>query len=293
MSSESSHQVQQPEQMEFPEPFLPKSEEEKIAYVKSFLIPEPIGNLSNFNFSGLDAVLEAIHTCEGFRRIISYRPQLWLPEQIARFFITYQCPVADDVFSATFRLACPENVEDPIQILPLICKTYGIPDSGDVEIGVWKGGIVALEIDEQVLNNFYNRAVMHPTAAYDGRKFARPLLHPEYRYLFDLIHKVLLAYTGNNDAVTPAKFRLMAAVMLNLPVNWARLLLALLNEEFVKIKESMDDNEVVTRFQVTKKLRYCSKVCAIINGISADTGRSMEWRGSSAFPVALLPKDRR
>lgn len=62
------------------------------------------------------------------------------------------------------------------------------------------------------------------------RTFNWKLLRPEYRVLFDFVHMVFLSYAGTNDSVTHAKFKVMTAVVKNMNVNWARLLVNLFIE---------------------------------------------------------------
>lgn len=54
---------------------------------------------------------------------------------------------------------------------------------------------------------------------YGLKGFVRTWLKPEFRTLFDVVHKVLLSQSGTNDHVTHEIFKIMVVVYLNLPVN--------------------------------------------------------------------------
>lgn len=291
MAESSSHQ-DQPSSSDIPKPVLPTSVEEKRKIIQKFLSPEPMANLDSYGYSGLDEIYSAVNDAVGFQRMIQYSPRYWLPQQVATFFLSFCSGDESDPQSATFMLQRPTSNE-PIPILSLICKIYEIPDAGEIDLIISKPSGVLLDISNEDLQTVYQKALMQPAKSYDGKRFVRPALRPEYRALFDLVHKVFLGYHGNHDAVTPAKFRIIAAIVQKLSVNWARLLLALLKEEVKQISQVVDESGQLVEFKVSKKLRLSTKICSLIHGISAGSNQELRWSGRTPFTAGLLPKDKK
>lgn len=64
-----------------------------------------------------------------------------------------------------------------------------------------------------------------------------------YKLLFDLVHKVILSWTRMNEHITTFKFHIMAAVYLNLQVNWVCLLLVQIKEETKKVAKKINSGQ--------------------------------------------------
>lgn len=148
---------------------------------------------------------------------------------------------------------------------------------------------LVLDVPEEDLQAVYQKALMQPGVKYDGKKFTRPMLRPAYKALFDLIHKVFLGYPGNNDAVTPAKFRVMTAIVQKLDVNWARFLLELLNEEVKQLDIKVDENDKLLEFKIARNFRLSTKIYSLILGLHQDH----LWEGMTPFHKDKVPKDKK
>lgn len=75
---------------------------------------------------------------------------------------------------------------------------------------------------------------------------------------YDFVQKVFLCNSGTFDSVTLYKFRMMVAMIQNLNINWARVLLKLLSDEVDLIVDVEKDGK--STVEVKKSLRICTKI---------------------------------
>lgn len=88
-------------------------------------------------------------------------------------------------------------------MLPLVLQAYNLADLGAI----------------CRIHKVYQQTLIQPAKEFDLKTFNRKLLKPEFRILFEFIHKVFISYAGSNESVSLPKFRVMSAVMKQLDVN--------------------------------------------------------------------------
>lgn len=101
-------------------------------------------------------------------------------------------------------------------------KAFDIDNVGSVDLG---------DISLTTLKFIYEVMVMEPERMFKLKSFLRTKLKPAHKLLFDLVHRFFLSQTGTCEQVTTCKFRIIAAVQLNLPFNLPHILLIQIKEE--------------------------------------------------------------
>lgn len=149
----------------------------------------------------------------------------------------------DDISTATFQLTSAKGPEPVVNVLQTIVKAFSINDARNVELG---------DIPLTTLQSLYEEMVIETEGPYQLKNFLS--------LLFDLVHKVLLSQTGTCDQVIVPEFHIMAAVYLNLHVNWPRTLLANIKKETKKVVCKFNDKGEVTELNVKNRLNFCTKI---------------------------------
>lgn len=175
-------------------------------------------------------MIEIITRCDGFFNIITQHPRTTMPFNVAHLLCSLES-VNGDPATATFLV----NEEEERRFLfPLVLQTYRLTDSGAIT-----------QIDDipfELANEVYQQALYEPEEAYDKKTFRRNKLKPVYKYLFEFVHNVFLSYAGSNEAVTFAKFKLLAPIVRQLSVNWGRLLVNLFLKEAEELPSRLNTN---------------------------------------------------
>lgn len=116
--------------------------------------------------------------------------------------------------------------------------------------------------------------------------FPRSNLKLKCRLLCDFMQKVFLSHSCTFDYVTPYKFKMMVVIVLNLEVNWERVLLKLLKDESELIVDKEDGF-----IEVKKSLKMCTKIYFMILK-KFHKGKTL--KDAVLFNVKkLMPKDQR
>lgn len=113
-------------------------------------------------------------------------------------------------------------------------------------------------------------------------------MKPEYRILFEFIHSVFLSYAGYNENVSLPKLRIMSAVLKQLDVNWARLLVNLLIVEATRITQVLDGDRVV-EIKVKYPLHHRTKISFLLHSSLPDH----DWPDKEEISkVQLIPNSK-
>lgn len=114
--------------------------------------------------------------------------------------------------------------DEPILVFLLILHAYGLKDEGDIT-----------RVEDVPLNHVhevYNDIMVQPDEIFNLKTFNRKLLKSEYKILFNFVQKVFMAFARTHELVTLPKFKVFTAVVWGLSMNWARVLLSMLYEEY-------------------------------------------------------------
>lgn len=163
---------------------------------------------------------------KGFNNIVAALSSLFMPHEIAGFFIFLDDGSEEDLSQASFQLPSKGDLESESIVLETIVKAFAIDDAGDVNL---------VDIPTTTLHGVYEEMVMKPKRTFKLQPFLRMKLKPSYMLLFDLFHKLFLSQSRTSEPVTTFKFDIMATFDLSLQLNWAHLLLAQIKEETMMV----------------------------------------------------------
>lgn len=139
-----------------------------------------------------------------FTRSSQPKRNLFLPQQVAGFFLFWNKEIKDNLSSTTFLLTSVRGQEPVIKVLEAVNTAFNIIDVGDVNLD---------NIALTDLQTVYEEIVIPQPkeGTYQLKTFLRARLKPIFRMLFDLVHNVFLYQIGTCDQVTIYKFRIMFA----------------------------------------------------------------------------------
>lgn len=123
---------------------------------------------------------------------------------------------------------------------------------------------------------------------YKEISFKRTELRLKYK-MFNFAQRCLMGQIVNHDQITPLKFQILTAVVLNLPINWERLLVNLLLEEAKQIM-CVTEVEVVVDVHLKsekRQLRLATKATCIVISVF----KHRRWSDARDFPYNFIPKD--
>lgn len=104
--------------------------------------------------------------------------------------------------------------------------------------------------------------VVSPEEAFDLKTINQRLLKPKYRILFDIVQKVLMAFSGTHESVMPPKLKCIIAIIWRLTVNLINLFL----EEPGQISQNMEGNKAV-EVKIRRPLCHGCKVSVLLHSL--------------------------
>lgn len=193
------------------------------------IIQERVTVLKKFGFAELESLFTQISNCQGFHNIITAKPSLFLPRQIAAFLYTWKDSENGDLAKATIFLP----LQDPksfqcLNILDLILQGFALEDSGVTIESVDVSLLKTLYLEMVMIRDFYGEM---ENGKVKEKAFPKNNLKPKYRLLCNFGQKVFLSHSGTFNSITPYKFSMMVAVVRNLDINWTRVLLKSLRDK--------------------------------------------------------------
>lgn len=148
---------------------------------------EPFFAFDNYGHTGLNPLLDIIRRCVSFCKIITGKPALFLPKQIAAFFLFWYEPNEKDLSSITILLSVDTVNEPKLNLLQSVVKAFDLEDAGDASLSISLTNFEA-ECKEMTLPSDDKK-----DATYNLKGFFRICLKPIYRLLFDDELKVFLS----------------------------------------------------------------------------------------------------
>ncbi len=238
-----------------------ESVKELVKKVQPLIFLEKVAVVKSYGYRGLDSIIEAITNCDGFFKIITQHPTFAMPMNVAYLLCSLES-TAGDPASVTFLV----NGEEPRRsLLPLVLQAYRLSDTGAIT--------TIDEVPIAAVEEVYQQAVFEPKKVYDQKTLNRHDLKSEYRFIFEFVHNVFCSYLGSNESVTLLKLRVITAVVKQLNVNWARLLVNLFIKEAAELPARVKTNTPIrhgTKLSIILQRTLTNRVWPVCTGFHED-----------------------